>query len=169
MVVLSLPDLAVVDQAWHVGRVDFPYIPGYLSFREGPILLKVAEKVRHSPDVWIFDGQGIAHPRGIGLAAHMGLLLDRPSIGCAKRRLLGHHSEVGLRKGDFEILRSGGQSVGAVVRTRHETKPLYISPGFRIDLEGSVDVVLRACAKYRMPEPLRQAHLLSNRIRREEG
>jgi deoxyribonuclease V len=150
MVVLSLPDLAVVDEAWHVGTVRFPYIPGFLSFREGPILLEVAKKIHQSPDVWIFDGQGIAHPRGIGLASHMGLLLDCPSIGCAKKRLVGDHNPVGHKKGDFEILVA---AQGA--------------PGFRIDLEESIELVLRTCEKYRMPEPLRQTHLLSNRIRKE--
>ncbi|NIS71256.1 MAG: endonuclease V [Proteobacteria bacterium] len=167
MVVLSLPDMTIVDQAWHVGRVDFPYIPGYLSFRECPILLEVAKKIRRAPDVWIFDGQGIAHPKGIGLASHMGLLLDCPSVGCAKTRLIGNHCRVGLWRGDFEVLMLGKKTIGAVVRTRHKTKPLYVSPGFRIDLQGAVNLVLETCTRYRIPEPLRQAHLLSHRIRRQ--
>lgn len=167
MVVLSFPDLVVVDQAWDVGRVDFPYIPGLLSFRECPILLEVAKKIHQFPDVWIFDGQGIAHPRGLGLASHMGLLLDCPSIGCAKTRLLGIHGQVGPRKGDFQTLTLDERVVGAVLRTRHGTKPLYVSPGFRIDLEGAVDLTLKTSTRYRMPEPLRQAHLLSKRIREQ--
>lgn len=165
MVVLSLPDLAVVDQAWEEGKVDFPYVPGLLSFREAPILVRVAGRIRHRPDVWIFDGQGIAHPRGLGLASHMGLLLDSPSVGCAKKRLLGGHGEVGPQRGDFELLAFGRQIVGAAVRTRQGTKPLYVSPGFRMDVRGAVDLVLRTCTRYRLPEPLRQAHLLSRRVR----
>lgn len=167
MVVFSFPDLKLVDQAWGVGSVHFPYVPGLLSFRECPILLEAAEKIHQSPDVWIFDGQGIAHPRGMGLASHMGLLLDCPSIGCAKKRLLGFHGQLGPQKGDFQMLIFEERVVGAVLRTRHRTKPLYVSPGFRIDLEGAVGLVLRTCTRYRMPEPLRQAHLLSNRIRDE--
>lgn len=169
MVVFSFPDLALVDQAWEVGRVAFPYIPGLLSFRECPILLGVAKRIQQSPDVWIFDGQGIAHPRGMGLASHMGLLLDCPSIGCAKKRLVGFHGLVGPRKGDSQVLTLGERVVGAVVRTRHGTKPLYVSPGFRIDLEGAIRLVLETTPRYRIPEPLRQAHLLSRRIREKRG
>jgi deoxyribonuclease V len=165
MVILSFPDLAHVDQAWEVGPVAFPYIPGFLSFRESPILLEVAKKIHQPPDVWIFDGQGIAHPRGLGLASHMGLLLNCPSIGCAKKRLLGCHGEVGQRKGDSQVLTFDERAVGAVLRTRHGVKPLYVSPGFRIDLEGAVNVVLKTTTRYRVPEPLRQAHRLSKEIR----
>jgi deoxyribonuclease V len=169
MVVLSFPDLAVVDQAWEVGKIGFPYIPGFLSFRECPILLQVAKKIHHPPDVWIFDGQGIAHPRGFGLASHMGLLLDSPSVGCAKKRLVGLHGEVGPRKGDSEALIVDEKVVGAVLRTRRGTKPLYVSPGFRIDLRGAVHLILKTSTRYRVPEPLRQAHILSKRIRDEKG
>jgi deoxyribonuclease V len=167
MVVLSFPDLAVVDQAWEVGKIGFPYIPGLLSFRECPILLQVAKKIHHPPDVWIFDGQGIAHPRGFGLASHMGLLLDSPSVGCAKKRLVGLHGEVGPQKGDSEALIFDEKVVGAVLRTRCGTKPLYVSPGFRIDLTGAVHLILKTSTRYRVPEPLRQAHILSKRIRDE--
>lgn len=169
VVVLSFPDLGMVDQVWEVGRVPFPYIPGLLSFRECPILLEAAKKIDRSPDVWIFDGQGIAHPRGMGLASHMGLLLDCPSIGCAKNRLLGLHDQVGPRKGDSQDLLFDGRVVGAALRTRRGIKPLYVSPGFRIDLEGAVNLVLKTSTRYRIPEPLRQAHLLSRRIREEMG
>jgi deoxyribonuclease V len=169
MAVFSFPDLILVDQAWDAQRVRFPYIPGLLSFREGPVLLAVAKKIHKGPDVWMFDGQGIAHPRGIGLASHMGLLLDRPSIGCAKRRLLGLHGQVGPQRGDFQILMLEGRAVGAVLRTRHGTKPIYVSPGFRISVEEAVDLVLRTTPRYRVPEPLREAHLLSRRVREEMG
>jgi len=168
MVVLSFPDLAVVDEAWQMDRVRFPYVPGLLSFRECPILLQVVKRIRCRPDVWIFEGQGIAHPRNLGLASHMGLLLDRPSIGCAKTRLVGAHRPVGLRRGDRETLTLDGRVIGAAVRTRSGTKPVYVSPGFRVDLEGAIKMVLETSRPYRMPEPLRQAHMLSNRVRREE-
>jgi deoxyribonuclease V len=168
MVVLSLPDLIRVDEAWAVGRIRFPYVPGLLSFRESPILIEVAEKIQPRPDVWIFDGQGIAHPRGFGLASHMGLMLDCPSIGCAKKRLVGAHGAVGPRRGDGATLTWDERVVGAAVRTRPGTKPVYVSPGFRIDLESAVRLVVETSRPYRIPEPLRQAHLLSNRIRREE-
>lgn len=169
MVILSFPDLGLVDQAWEVGRVSFPYIPGLLSFRECPILLEVAKKIHQPPDVWIFDGQGIAHPRGLGLASHMGLLLDCPSIGCAKKRFVGVHGQVGPCRGECQTLTIDDRVVGAVLRTRHRKKPVYVSPGFRIDLDGAVDVVLNTSRRYRLPEPLRQAHLLSKRIRDRIG
>jgi deoxyribonuclease V len=165
MVVFSFPDLTVIEQAWEVGRVSFPYIPGLLSFRECPVLLEVARNIRHAPDVWIFDGQGIAHPRGVGLAGHLGLLLDGPSIGCAKKRLLGFHRDVGPEKGDFQLLRLNGRVIGAAVRTRHGAKPVYVSPGFQINLERGVELVLKTSLRYRIPEPFRQAHLLSKKIR----
>ena len=168
MVVLSFPELIVVDEAWQVGDIPFSYVPGLLSFRECPILLETVKKIRCKPDLWIFEGQGIAHPRNLGLASHMGLLLDRPSIGCAKTRLVGAHEPVGPRRGDRETLTVDGRGVGAVLRTRAGTKPVYVSPGFRIDVEGAVTMVLETSRPYRMPEPLRQAHMLSNRVRREE-
>ena len=169
MVVLSVPDLKLVDQAWEMGQVGFPYVPGLLSFRECPILLETARKIRTPPDVWIFDGQGIAHPRGLGLASHMGLLLDCPSIGCAKKRLTGVHNRVGPERGARQNLRIDDRVVGAVLRTRDQTKPVYVSPGFRINLEEAVDIVLKTGRGYRLPEPLRQAHLLSNQIRKQES
>jgi deoxyribonuclease V len=167
MVVFSFPDLALMGQAWEVGRVNFPYSSGLLSFRECPVLLQVSKRIDPWPDVWIFDGQGIAHPREMGLASHMGLLLGCPSIGCAKKRLLGRHDPVGPRKGDFELLRFEEHVVGAVLRTRRGTKPVYVSPGFRIGLDGALDLILKTTTRYRMPEPLRQAHLLSKRIRQK--
>ena len=167
MVILSFPEQGLLDQAWEVGKVDFPYIPGLLSFREAPILLEVAKKIEKAPDVWMFGGHGIAHPQGLGLAAHMGLLLDCPSLGCAKERLVGTHGEVGLQKGDFQLLTIEGKPVGAAVRTRQGVKPIYVSAGFRMDLERAIDLVLQTSTHFRLPEPLRQAHLLSNRVRHQ--
>lgn len=168
VVVLRLPDFEIVEEAVSSGRVRFPYIPGLLTFREGPVLLKAFEKLRRSPDLVLFDGQGIAHPRGVGLASHMGLLLDLPSVGCAKTRLVGTHPEVGEERGDYAELVLDGKVIGAALRTKRKVKPLFVSPGHRINLKGAVEAVLRCSAGYRLPEPTRQAHLAVNR-RREKN
>lgn len=167
VVLLRLPDLEVIEEASASGRVGFPYIPGLLTFREGPILCRAFEKLSRIPDIILFDGQGIAHPRGFGLASHMGLLLDVPSVGCAKKRLVGTHSDVGEAPGDHAGLRLDGKVVGAALRTKKRVKPVFVSPGHRIGLDGALRTVLRCTAGYRIPEPIRQAHLAVNRLRRE--
>ena len=159
--------MAVVEVAHAVRRVSFPYIPGLLSFREAPALLAAFEAIKAQPDVIIFDGQGTAHPRRFGLASHMGLLLDTPSVGCAKTRLVGEHERVPERKDSWVKLRHEGQTVGAVVRTRRGVKPVYVSPGHRMGFPGAVRLVLESCRGYRLPEPVRRAHTLVNRIRSE--
>ncbi len=164
IVVLSFPEMEVADTATADGKILFPYIPGLLSFREGPILVKAFQKLRLKPDMMIFDGQGIAHPRGMGLASHMGLWLDLPSIGCAKTPLLGEFVVPGLRKGSFEWIRKEGKKVGAVLRTRDHIKPLFISPGHRIDFATSNQLILESCKGSRFPEPLRKAHQLAERM-----
>lgn len=139
----------------------FPYIPGLLAFREGPAILAAWEKLQAKPDLLMFDGQGIAHPRGIGIASQMGLWLDRPAIGVAKSRLYGHHPVVGLKRGDMAELhdeRVPARTIGAVLRTRENTNPLYLSPGHLIDLPHVIDFVLKCCTQYRLPEPTRWAH-----------
>ena len=146
------------------GKVDFPYIPGLLSFRESPILLKAFAKIMSTPDVVILDAQGIAHPRGIGLASHIGLLLDKPSIGCAKTRLIGDYNEVGEEVGCYSHLTVKDKVVGAVLRTRKNVKPVFVSPGHKIDLDTSIDLVLNSCRGYRLPEPIREAHNLVKKI-----
>jgi deoxyribonuclease V len=146
--------------------VTFPYVPGYLSFREGPVFLHAARRLRVRPDLWLFDGQGIAHPRGFGLAAHLGVLLDRPSVGCAKSRLVGEHRMPGPGRGEWTPLIFGGKRVGAVVRTRDHVRPLYVSVGHRISLPAAIRWVLACCA-YRVPEPIRLAEQLVNRVKRE--
>jgi deoxyribonuclease V len=139
-------------------------VPGYLSFREGPLLLRAFGRLRRMPDLVLFDGQGIAHPRGLGLASHMGVLLDLPSVGCAKSRLVGEHGEPGRRRGDWTPLYLDGRRVGAVLRTRDGVKPLWISPGHRVGLRQAVKLAL-ACCRTRVPEPIRLAEQVVNRLR----
>ncbi len=165
VVLVRLPDGAVVETAMASARPRFPYVPGYLSFREGPLLLEAFGRLRRRPDLCVFDGQGIAHPRGFGLASHMGVLLDLPSIGCAKSRLVGEHDEPGPRRGDWAPLRLGGRTVGRVLRTRDGVKPIYVSPGHRIGLARAVRWVL-AVSRLRVPEPIRLAEQIVNDLRR---
>lgn len=165
VIVFDLEDMQMVEHATAIGRVRFPYIPGLLSFREIPILLKAFSKIKQKPDVIIVDGQGIAHPRGLGLASHLGLLLDVPSVGCAKSRLIGEHGEVGKNAGSHSYLRIDDKVVGVVLRTRTNVKPVYVSPGHKIDVAFAVEVVLKCCCGYKLPEPTRQAHNLVNRLR----
>ena len=158
----------ILEEKTITERAPFPYIPGLLSFREGPALLKIFENLRHIPDAVIFDGQGIAHPRGIGLASHMGLFLDIPTIGCAKTRLAGHHGEIGKDVGDYADLILDNQIVGAVLRTKKNVKPVFISPGHKSGTGKAVEVVLSCCRGYKLPEPTRRAHLLVNQLRLKE-
>jgi deoxyribonuclease V len=164
IVVLSFPDMEILDMATANGKISFPYIPGLLSFREGPILIKTFQNLKLKPDVMIYDGQGIAHPRGMGLASHMGLWLDLPSIGCAKTPLLDEFISPGPSRRSFEWIRKEGKKVGAVLRTKEKVKPLFISPGHRIDLSTSIQLILQCCKRYRFPEPLRKAHQLSRKM-----
>ena len=165
VVVLSVADWRVVEAQTIVGESAFPYVPGLLSFREAPILLRAFAKLRHRPDVVMIDGQGFAHPRRVGIASHMGLWLGIPTIGCAKTRLIGTHGEPGPRAGDAVPLFDKHEVIGSVVRTKLRTKPLYISIGHKIDLPSAVKLVLKACQGYRLPEPTRQAHLHVNELR----
>jgi deoxyribonuclease V len=167
VVVLRLPDLTPLATAAAHDRVTFPYIPGLLSFRELPVLLEAFRRLPLVPDVVLVDGQGIAHPRRLGLASHLGLWLGIPTVGCAKSRLCGEHPPPGRRRGDRVPLCQGGEQIGAVLTTRDNVKPLYISPGHRMDIATAVDLTLACGGRYRLPEPTRQAHLLTNRLRRE--
>ena len=166
VVVLRMGDFELVETTNAVKKVTFPYIPGLLSFREAPVCLAAVEKLKQKPDVFIIDGQGIAHPRRLGLAAHLGLFFGKPTIGCAKSRLCGEHREVGPNAGNYASLKLDGKTVGAVVRTRAGVKPGYVSVGHRIDLKGAIRLVLRCTRGFRIPEPTRQAHLLVNRKRK---
>jgi len=165
-VLLTYPDLVPVAEAHRVDRVTFPYIPGLLSFREGPVLLAALSRLSPTPDLVLFDGQGIAHPRGVGLAAHLGLWLDLPTIGCAKTRLCGTYDPVGEAPGSRSPLQLEGCVVGTVLRTKWGTRPLFVSPGHRISVDTAAEIVLSTCRKHRLPEPTRRAHLLVNRLRR---
>ena len=165
VVVLKMPELTIFETASASERVTFPYIPGLLSFREGPLLMRAFRRLRSKPDLVLFDGHGIAHMRGCGIASHLGLLLDLPSVGCAKSRLVGEHGEPGPRVGDHTRLRYEHRTVAAVLRTREGVKPIFVSQGHRISLPAAVRWVLRAGGGYRLPEPTRRAHLLANQVR----
>jgi len=165
VVVMEYPDMRVVEKTYAVGRIEFPYIPGLLSFREAPVLIEAFRKIKNVPDLVMFDGQGIAHPRFFGLAAHMGYVLDLPSVGCAKSRLVGEHEEVGERAGEWVPLHFRGKVVGAVVRTREGSAPLYISPGHKIDVEHAVEFTLNCCRGGRLPEPTRVADSMVRKLR----
>ena len=160
-VVVSVRDMRTVDWATSSKRPSLPYISGLLCFREGPAVLDALAKLSPQPDLLIFDGQGIAHPRRFGLASHIGLLLDKPSIGCAKTRLIGSFSEPGRKKGSYTHLKDHDETIGAVVRTRDGVKPVYVSVGHRVDLLDSIRIVLQCCGRYRLPEPIRRAHHLA--------
>jgi deoxyribonuclease V len=168
VVVLSYPDLEKVEERSATGAITFPYIPGLLSFREIPAISEAIEQLRCEPDLFFCDGQGIAHPRGLGLASHLGLLIQKPTIGCAKTRLVGDFSEVKEERGGFTTLSYKGREVGSVVRTRSRVKPLFVSPGYRVTLQDALRMVLSCSGGFRIPEPLRLAHLLVNGLRRQE-
>lgn len=156
--VLTFPELEIVELAVVEQKVPFPYVPGLLSFRECPSILEAFGKLSQRPDVLLVDGQGIAHPRRIGLASHLGVLLDLPTIGCAKTRFIGTHDEPADEAGSYTDLWDGDELVGAVLRTRDHVKPLYISIGHKIELPRALDIVLECGAGYRLPEPTRLAH-----------
>jgi deoxyribonuclease V len=169
VVVLEFEGLRVVEVAGVRTRARFPYVPGYLSFREIPPLLDAFAKLRSEPDLIVCDGQGRAHPRRFGLACHLGVLFDRPTLGCAKSRLIGAHREPGPRRGAHTQLRDGGEVIGEVVRTRPGVKPIFVSVGHRICIETARRTALRLAPRYRLPEPIRAAHHEVNRLRRLGG
>jgi deoxyribonuclease V len=159
--VLAFPELEVLEEVAIEGAVSFPYVPGLLSFREAPLALAALERVRTRPDVLMFDGQGYAHPRRLGLASHLGVYLDMPSIGAAKSRLVGTYAEPGPNIGDRTPLVHRGEVVGVALRTKPRTNPLFVSAGHKLDLETAVAVVLRSLRGYRLPEPTRLADKLT--------
>ena len=158
IVVLSFPGLEVLDRAVAGAKLTFPYVPGLLSFRESPLVLAAWEKLRTKPDLLMVDGQGYAHPRRFGIACHLGLILDKPAIGCAKSILVGRHDELGAEAGDQAPLVHKGEVVGAAVRTKARTNPLIVSIGHKIDLPTAVGFVLACTRGYRLPETTRAAH-----------
>jgi deoxyribonuclease V len=167
VVVLRMSDLTIVETQEAVREAPFPYIPGLLSFREAPVLLDAFAKLESEPDVVMLDGQGLAHPRRLGLACHVGLWLDRPCLGCAKSRLTGKFKEPGPKAGAVSPLTDEDEVIGQVVRTKNNVKPVFVSVGHKIDLRSAVEVVLATCRGYRIPEPTRQAHLHVNALRRK--
>lgn len=169
VVVLDLESMETVAEAGAEADLAFPYVPGYLSFRELPPIAAAWERLERRPDVLVFDGQGTAHPRRFGVACHGGLLFDVPSIGCAKSLLVGTHGPLGEERGSTAPLVHRGETVGMAVRTRAGVKPLYVSPGHRMDLETAVEIVLRLSPRFREPETTRRSHRLVNDLRRRAG
>lgn len=167
VVVWRLSDGAVVERQGAVRQVRFPYVPGILSFREAPVLLDAFAKVKSTPDAIMLDAHGLSHPRRFGLTSHVGLLLDRPTLGCAKTPLIGKFVEAGPNVADRSPLVDRDEVIGSVVRTKKRVKPVFISVGHRMDLESAVRLALRACRGYRLPEPTRLAHIYVNELRRQ--
>jgi deoxyribonuclease V len=158
VVLLTYPDLGPFQSAVADVPVSFPYVPGLLAFREGPAVLAALERLTAQPDVLMFDAQGLAHPRRMGLATHLGVLLDMPSVGCAKSLLCGDYEQPAEQRGSWTPLYDGDEVIGAVVRTRDEVQPVFVSVGHRIDLETAIALVLNCATRYRLPEPTRWAH-----------
>ena len=168
IVVYTFPRLIEIERYSGIARVVFPYIPGLLAFREGPAIIATAKRLRTKPDLLMVDGQGIAHPRGCGIASHVGVILGIPSIGVAKKRLYGNFDEPGERRGEWTELTSPKRKlIGAVLRTKHNTKPVFVSIGHKIDLKTSIRVTLRCANGFRIPEPTRQADMFVAELKRK--
>jgi deoxyribonuclease V len=165
----TYPGLVHVEDAHATAHITMPYIPGFLSFREGPAMIKAINRLRRKPDLILFDGQGTAHPLGMGIAAHMGVLLNIPSVGCAKSRLVGSYSEPGNRKGQCSELIYQNKVMGAVIRTRDNVKPLFVSPGHLVDLNNAIEIVLNCTGKYSIPQPLRRADGILKELKKSAG
>lgn len=168
-VVMRLPGFDIIEMVSATRKVGFPYVPGLLSFREAPVCIAAVEKLKKYPDVFMIDGQGVAHPRRLGLAAHLGLFFDKPTIGCAKSRLTGTFEEPPAEKGAYSLLKDDKntkhETIGAVVRTRTGVKPVFVSVGNKILLTEAIKITLDCAIKYRLPEPTRLAHQLVSQLR----
>ncbi len=160
------PELILIEEQAVVRKLLFPYVPGFLSFREGPAIIAALERLSNRPDLILVDGQGIAHPRGIGLASYLGVMLAMPAIGCAKSRFVGEYAEPGKMKGDWSPLLFDDKTVGAVLRSRDKTRPLFVSPGHKTDIASAIRFTLACTGNYRTPEPLRCADMLSKKIKK---
>ncbi len=158
----------IVDSSVVRMEVDFPYLPGLLGFREVPVLEAAYRRLKTKPEVTFVDGHGLAHPRRLGSAAHFGIVLDVPTVGCAKSRLCGEYEDPPQEKGARSPLLLEGETVGAVLRSRARVSPIYVSPGHLSDLPSAVDLVMHCCPRYRIPEPIRRAHELVNEVRRRD-
>ncbi|MEW5944650.1 MAG: endonuclease V [bacterium] len=168
VVVAAFPGMEVLEARYAAGEAAFPYVPGLLVFREGPTVTKVLEAVEREPDVIVFDGHGVSHPRGIGIATHMGILLGKPTIGCAKRKLVGEYEEPPRAEGAAAPLTWRGREVGTALRTRAGAAPVFVSAGHMISLSTAARLVMESVRGRRLPEPTRLAHVYSNRFRRGE-
>jgi deoxyribonuclease V len=165
VVLLKLPGFEPIETENAVQKLTFPYIPGLLSFREAPACIAAVEKLKNEPDAFIIDGQGIAHPRRFGLACHLGLFFDKPTVGCAKSRLTGSFEEPAPEKGSYSLLKDGGEVIGAVVRTRTNIEPVFVSVGNKCSLKNAIEITLDCTTKYRIPEPTRLAHQLVSTLK----
>lgn len=166
VVVLTFPELEVVETQVAEIPVEFPYIPGLLAFRESPVILAALEKVQSDPDILILDGQGLAHPRRFGIACHIGVLTDKPSIGCAKSKMIGNYEEPGYEAGSWSPLTAkGNELIGGVLRTKDGINPVFVSPGHKISVESAIYLTMRMVRSYRLPEPTRLAHNLVSKTR----
>jgi deoxyribonuclease V len=166
VVVLTFPNFELIETKSSVRKVNFPYIPGLLSFREAPACIAAVKKLKNEPDIFMVDGQGIAHPRRLGIAAHLGLFFDKPTIGCAKSRLIGDYEEPSLEKGAYSLLKiASDEIVGAVLRTRTEVKPVFVSVGHKCTLDDAVKWTIKCAVRYRLPEPARLAHQFVTKLK----
>ncbi len=160
------PDLTLHEQQSCSRKLLFPYVPGFLAFREGPAIIAALRRLSREPDLILVDGQGVAHPRGIGIASYLGVVTGIPAIGCAKSRLIGDHDEPARKKGSRSLLRWEGRIIGAVLRTKDSARPLFISPGHKTDLDSALRLTLACTRSFRIPEPLRCADMLSKQIKK---
>ena len=158
VIVCSYPDLELIETVRAQQPTSYPYIPGLLTFREGPVLEEAFQKLQHEPDVFVFDGMGRIHPRKMGIASHLGLWLDKPTIGCGKTHFIGEYDEPDTEKGSYSDLIYKGEQLGGVLRTRTNVKPVYISVGHRAELQSAIQLILSVTPKYRLPRPIRLAH-----------
>jgi len=163
IVVCQIDSMKIVEKIKVEQKATFPYVPGLLSFREIPPLIKAVKKLKISPDIFVLDGQGIAHPRGIGLASHFGLIVNKPTIGCAKSKLIGEYNPMNNNKGSYSFLYVNNKKVGVVLRSRDNCKPIFISPGHKINIPSALNIIKRCLSKYRIPDVIRFAHILSNK------
>jgi deoxyribonuclease V len=163
--VMSYPDLVPLEERFSIQKIPFPYVPGLLSFREGPVILELLRGLSVRPHVLLLDGQGIAHPKQMGLATHVGVALDLATIGCAKSVLFGSFEEPKREKGAYTYITAQGQKLGAAVRSREGVRPIFVSPGHLMDVEGSIEVIMGCLTGYRVPEPLRRADRITRLIK----
>lgn len=168
IVAMSFPDLKIVEETFFVSKKFLPYISGYLAFREAPLVIGAIKKLRCNVDVFMLNGHGIAHPERIGLASHTGVLINKPTIGCAKSILTGNFSQPAREKSSYEFIYENSEIIGAIVRTKTDVKPVFVSIGNKITLEEAIEIVLHCCDDYRIPEPLRLAHIYAKEILKEK-